>query len=177
MAGKRSNEMVQRLRERHAAQERAVVAVAGALGAVQAAQRRRESALSQLDAAVVLAEGERDEAVAVLARLSSAEETAELVGLPVAEVRRAVQRVPNERVREMAGRWRTQGERRRGHRGGAASAGSAARGSAGGEPNKSGDKPDEAEGGGGQTDDGGGLADAGNDAFEAVTGHGGLLGV
>lgn len=113
MASKAMNEAVARLREqqaeqhtdlqrRHGAQESALVAVTAAVAAVDAARREREVVLARANAAVTEAEDGRDGAVAVLARLTSLESAAELAGPSVAEVRRAVQRVPKDQVGQRA---------------------------------------------------------------------------
>jgi hypothetical protein len=98
MASDSTNQAIEQMRRRHAAQESALRAVAVARGAVEKAQDRRAVELGRLDAAVSEAERGHDEALAVLAELVPAAEVADYAGEPVTRVREAQRRASAEVV-------------------------------------------------------------------------------
>ncbi|MEV6925516.1 hypothetical protein AB0M46_13600 [Dactylosporangium sp. NPDC051485] len=99
MAGVGTNAAVQRLRDRQAAQLRAVDAFEAAAGRVLASQERRAAAVARLDATVAAAGTDRDVALVVLADLVGDDAAAEVTGVPVAEVRIARRRAEVDAVR------------------------------------------------------------------------------
>ncbi|WIN00003.1 hypothetical protein ACTOB_003676 [Actinoplanes oblitus] len=96
MASKATNEQVERLARRHAAEKSALV---GALGAAEA--------VKQAQAVVASAEAELDLALATLAALMPSDSAAELAEVGAARVVQAVRRAPVEavtgRVAELTG--------------------------------------------------------------------------
>ena len=107
MASKTTNNALEALRRRQAAERVALEAASAAGAAVERAREKRTAELVRLDATVGDAERGEDVAVAVLAALVPADVAAELAAVTAARVRLAQQRAaPDEvsaRVQELTG--------------------------------------------------------------------------
>ena len=125
MASKTTNEMAERLRARHLAEEKAVASIATARVSLDRALARRDQVLSELEQEIERCRGDEDLALAVASSLRDEVLIAELAGVDVARVRAAVRRVSPERVREEVESLGTvRPRRRRGARRDGAAAGS-----------------------------------------------------